>query len=492
MPAAPEALVAEAAETATPPEVQPATSLPAPPAETSAALAVAPPPSRAKPSWKRLLPLILIATGLLVAVVHDTFFREADEQPLPEIDYANPLLDLRFHEAVLPGDYLSRPSMRFGLGMPDPADKKKFKTKLIYDEHGRTCNVCVRIDSKFEYLWGVEDGAWRGPVYEPLGFDQERKNKLIGAKATWARTSPAVSITQIVEIVPGGLSADGSRRLLDTCLVRYDIVNEDSTSGHSVGLRFMLDTYIGNNDAVPFTIAGSPELCNTMKEFNTPASVPDFVSALEHQDVQNPGTVAHLSLKYGGILEPPSRVTLGAWPASSLKDDRGVRLPNANIQNTKWEVPVRPMAEAKSAQNPDGDSAVVLYWEDKMIAPKATRTVGFAYGLGQVSGDKGQGTLGIIAGGDLVKGKEFSLIAYVKNPAPGINVTLSLPPGLQLVGGELKQAVPALPAGAASPYSPVTWRVKANRDGVQPVKVTLDGGLSLRHRLAIKPSEITK
>ena len=119
--------------------------------------------------------------------------------------------------------------------------------------------------------------------------------------------------------MPGGLSPDGKKRLLDTCLIRYDITNDDGKA-NAVGLRFLLDTYIGSNDAVPFTIAGAKELCDTMKEFNRPEEVPDFISALERQDLKKPGTVAHVSLKYGGGLEPPTRVTLGAWPVSTLRE----------------------------------------------------------------------------------------------------------------------------------------------------------------------------
>ena len=76
--------------------------------------------------------------------------------------------------------------MTFGLGLPDPADPKKFKTKLTYDDFGRTCNVCVRIGQKpdFEYLWGLEQGQWKPPMRQDLGRDPEG-HRLIGAKAVW-------------------------------------------------------------------------------------------------------------------------------------------------------------------------------------------------------------------------------------------------------------------------------------------------------------------
>ena len=436
----------------------------------------------------RLLPVTIVVVGLLAAMSHDLIFHEPPEMPLPEIDYANPRLAVLFHESILPDEFVSPPSMRFGLGIPDPADPKKFKTKLIFDQHGRTCNVVVRVD-RIDSLWGVEHGRWRGPMLQPLGKDKEG-HQIAGAKAVWERTGPpSITVTQYAEIVPGGLSADGKKRLLDTCLIRYDITNEDGIA-HQVGLRFLLDTYIGSNDAVPFTVAGSKELYDTMKSFDKAADVPDFISALERQDLQNPGTVAHLSLKYGAPLEPPTRVTLGAWPASKLRNEPGGAA--ALMQNTRWDVPVLPMALAKDASNPNGDSAVTLYWDDKEIPPKQTRTVGFAYGLGSITGEKGAGQLAMTAGGEVEAGKEFTLTAYVKNPAPGTTITLTLPRNLKLVGGSDKENVPPIPPGASSPFSPVSWRVKANKSGIVRVGVALSSGATLEHRLAIREAGLFK
>jgi hypothetical protein len=461
-----------------------------PPAAVPVATAPAPVRSGKRKQWLvRLLPLIIVTLGLLGAVARDIFMREPEAEPLPPVDYENPVLAVRFHDQAPPGDFVKVPSMRFGLGVPDPKKPEQFKTRLVFDEYGRTCNVCVIIDKQTEYLWGVEGGTWKIPMREPLGRDQEG-HRLIGAKCTWVRsTAPPINITQYAEIVPGGLSEDGKHRLLDTCMVRYDITNGDLRE-HTVALRYLLDTFIGTNDAVPFTIAGKNKLCDTMETFNRAGEVPDYIAALEKQDVKNPGTVAYLNLKYGGGLEPPTRVTLGAWPVAELRKFPGGE--KAEGVNTRWEVPVLKMELAKSAGNRDGDSAVTMYWDDQKIPPGKTRTVGFAYGLGNVSAEKGDGQLGLIAGGDLMIDKEFTLTAYVKHPAPGTTITLTLPRGLKLAAGSETETVTPIPPGSASPYSPVTWRVRAVKDGVQRVKIALNSGAKLQQKIVIRPVDVFK
>ncbi len=257
---------------------------------------------------------------------------------------------------------------------------------------------------------------------------------------------------------------------------------------HKVGLRFLLDTYIGTNDAVPFTIAGQKDLCDTVKVFGKASEVPDYISALERPDLKNPGTVAHVTLRYTDGLEPPTRVILGAWPLDDLKKYEDT-VKYADGPNTRWIVPELSMKLAKRPPpdpNKDGDSAVTLYWDDAKVEPGKPRKVGFAYGLGSVSGGKGGGQLGLTAGGDLVKDKEFTLTAYIKNPTKGTTVKLTLPSGLALTHGKETEDVPELPSGAASPFSTVTWRVKASKGAVFPVNVALSTGAKEVHKIYVK------
>ncbi len=134
-----------------------------------------------------------------------------------------------------------------------------------------------------------------------------------GLASSWWLPEEKIAVTQEVEIVAG----EQSRRL-DTCLVRYLIENKD-TRGHQVGIRFMLDTFIGFNDGVPFTIPGAAGLCDTKKLFTTSAEVPDFIQALEKDDPRDPGTVAYLQFRLGKQVESPNRVMLGGWPNPDLQ-----------------------------------------------------------------------------------------------------------------------------------------------------------------------------
>ena len=88
-------------------------------------------------------------------------------------------------------------------------------------------------------------------------------------------------------------------------MVRYVLHNQDAVA-HNAGMCIMIDTMIGNNDGVPFTVPGLG-LVDTFADFPA-AKIPDFIQALEKKDFGDPGTVAHLTLKLGPKFEIPDRV----------------------------------------------------------------------------------------------------------------------------------------------------------------------------------------
>jgi hypothetical protein len=186
--------------------------------------------------------------------------------------------------------------------------------------------------------------------------------------------------------------------------------------------------------------------------------------------------VANLTLKVqdsAGKIEPPTRVHLSAWPNQALG------LPGANGSMTRWDV---PLASIKALPG-QPDSAVTLYWDDRLLEPGETRELAFAYGLGKVSSTgSGAGKLALTVDGTFRPGGEFTVTALVANPQPNQKATLTLPPGLRLADGDAERAVQRSPVGA---FSPVTWKVKAERTGDFELSVQT-GGLSQSERVRIR------
>jgi tRNA A-37 threonylcarbamoyl transferase component Bud32 len=346
-------------------------------------------------------------------------------------------------------------SMRFGVITRDVADPSgKAAKKLTYNSRGMTNSTVVRFDKK-EFTFGATAGRWE--------VQAAKVGKWGGMKSVWL-LDPGLRVTQQVEIIPGELVAGpgGShRRLLDTCLIRYTLENKD-TLVHSVGLRILLDTLIGTNDGVPFTVPGLPGVVDTFWDITPAKSVPDFIQALEVPDLTRPGTVAQMNFKLGGKLEPPGRVSLTHWPTEG---------------QFAWTVPVVAM---------DNDSAVVIYWNARKMKPGSQRTLGFSYGLGYIA--TSGGALGVTVGGAFAPGSDLTVVALVSNPRPNENVTLRLPPGLVLTEGNTPTQ--RVPLAVGSRPSLVTWRVRAGAAGTFTLSVASSTGIEQTKTILIAENPV--
>jgi hypothetical protein len=443
--------------------------------------------------------------------------------PVVEVD-PTPQIACHFHDGPKKGDEddpeLRRPTMRFGLVMLTDKDDEGQPKKLTFDQWGRTNNTCLRLDGR-EVLFG-DDRAGRWEEREARRWRDEGGGEHEGMQSVWSAAGGRVRVTQTVEVVPGEVTPGPTGRLVryrDTCLVRYRLENEcrlvavrhprragepprgladlcdvrlenRGADGHEVGLRFLLDTFIGANDGVPFVIPGEPGLCDTCKEFDGPRRVPGYIQAQELDRLKNPGTVAHVQFRLGGPIEPPDRVTLGAWPDERLGEWLKERRARGPL--TGWDVPVLPIrtvseeAARRPGQRANPDSAVAIYWAPRRLGPGEKREVGFAYGLGKVSAPQEDGGNFLLTGdAGAVEGRSFTVQAVVSRPTPGQTLTLTLPAGLELVGGSAAQAVPPVAASAARPSSTVTWQVRAPREGVYRVAVKSSTGGAQKHPVRV-------
>jgi hypothetical protein len=438
-----------------------------------------------------VLLLGLVALALLVTLVHDLFVRPEVYGAGGEDVDPNPYIAVQFHDGLKPGDVknaMPDPSMRFGILMTrehDPKDPKKFK-RLTFDDWGRTNNTCLRIDGN-DYLFSYAPCAWVDRTAK-LGKDASGRQRE-GLRSTLVvflpgKKAPALQVAQTVEIVPGEQS-----HKLDTCLISYKLENKDDQP-RSVGIRFLLDTFIGAEDGVPFTIPGQRDLCDTKLRFNSASEVPDYIEALENADLKNPGTVARLQFRLGGNYETPTRVLLCGWPDKGLKR---YGFKEADEELTYWSVPFVSMRFLKDnrAERTDhtiapADSCVVAYWDPKPLQPGETREVGFTYGLGNVANTEAGGKLLLSLGGRLVRDGDLTLTALVSDPQPGEKLSLELPTGVRLAEGTLEQDVQPPPADAARKTSPVTWKLRAGPEGSYTLTVRSNKGASQSLKITIR------
>ncbi|MBI3410640.1 MAG: DUF4329 domain-containing protein [Planctomycetes bacterium] len=357
-------------------------------------------------------------------------------------------------DALIAYDYDGR--MRFGLTVLKDAKGAAVKKRLTFGTDGNTNSCVVKIDGK---AYGLEDKWIEKAAKIP---EDPAWQSRAGTKSVWRMGD--IQVTQILEIVPGKQPVEKApgvpQRLLDTLLVRYRLENLGKEK-HEAGLRLMIDTLIGNNDGVPFTVPGLADLVTGSKDFQGIREVPEFIQALEKPSLADPGTIALLTLRVPG-LEPPGRVSLTHWPGA----------------NNAWDI---------AMQDIGSDSAAVLYWQPRALAPGEVRELGFTYGIGALSqADKGRLALGVE--GVFQVGKAFTLIAYVHEPLENEALVLSVPPGLELVQGSPRRLIGQLPAAAKTGHSLVTWRLRALQPGNHILQVQSSNGAVASRTVAIAGS----
>ncbi len=297
-------------------------------------------------------------------------------------------------------------------------------------------------------------------------MQKEIKN---GMLSTMNFSRERVRVTQHVQIVPG------QSGYLDTCLIHYTIRNED-TGKHKVGIRVLLDTYIGANDGVPFTIPGQKGFVETHADFER-KQVPDYIEVIEKPDnPKDPGTVARMGLRNINLpraqLEDVDMLRICRWPGSTAIWD--------------WE------PENMDTKGENKDSCVVLYWPYLSMNPKDTRDVGFTYGLGALdigpaaeAGPAGT-VLAMSVPASVPPETDFVVTAYVWRASKGDTVKLELPAGLKLAKDETDEKT--IEEGGSR--SQVFWHVRSGGTGKYTLHATSGKAKAKPKQVVVKTTSI--
>ncbi len=429
---------------------------------------IAPRRSRA---WLHSLPAALLVVAILGIMLRDYFSANAADDIDP-----NEKVGLRLDWSPRNEKDISN-SLTFGLrDLTDPTRKKQ----LTFSPLGQTNSSVLTIDGLPRVIGNIQHGRLEGPVAA-----YKDKSRV----ATWVFSDDGVSITQSLQLIPGEpveTSEGAFKRYYDTCLVRYTLTNVDKKP-HAVGFRFLLDTFIGQNDRPFFAIPGRAGLVKTIEDFHG-KEIPDYIQAIENSDdLKNPGTVALLNLRLGDRLEFPSRVSLTQYPREGLRDLKNEF--EVAVHGEQASAPKGPNAPRRTASKQIDDSCVVLYWKTEALAPGQSREVGFAYGVSSLGG---MAELTILNPGPVVQGSDFSLVALIAGAQKGAEATIALPDGLELASGS-PASVAVAPstsddAGKTQP-SPATWIVRAPLAGRYTISVT-SGGVTTHRVVTVRKTNI--
>jgi len=231
----------------------------------------------------------------------------------------------------------------------------------------------MRIDNRIITQPGFDLATGQVTLLEPLPPGRSGKKRL-GTRTKWVVNNQ--HITQVIELVPSRLKSDappGQKRKLDTVRVSIEIENQDGRD-HKLEFRAFIDTMIADNDGALFaapTTAPGEILDGVLLEG---PKVPEYLQVLERPNLQNPGFVGVMTLKFAGKAEGPSRVVLA----------------NTQGLGAAWDVP---------PQKAGGDSAVFLFWGPRNLKHGEKRTMVWAYGAGIADDPEPDDNISLTLGG---------------------------------------------------------------------------------------------
>lgn len=255
--------------------------------------------------------------------------------------------------------YSFRTPKQFGIEVKDARDRWQ---RLTYSALGTT-NVTLLKVGQETAVFGHNEGAARDAQWQTereLSADGKAKRAL-GTTSAW--TWNGLKTIQTLEIVRGAGAA-----AFDVCKVTYELENLGSRR-LEVGVRVLLDTLVGENDAPAFQPLPEGSLILSQAAFE-PKTMPAALKLLEVANPRSQGLVAYLSLKLDKPIQAPDRLLV-------------TRLPDKGDQ---WDVPLQNMRD---------DACVVLYWTETALEPGPSnrRVLGYAYGLSPYRGPNPAATL---------------------------------------------------------------------------------------------------
>lgn len=292
---------------------------------------------------------------------------------------------------------------------------------LLYHDKTPTSFTTLRIDGQ-NYRFGSSQGI----------FIQKMKKEGSSLRSHWRIKK--IDAIQELKIVKGINTGH-----LDTVDISYEIKNNDNRE-HDIGLRIMLDTYLGKEDGAPFRIPVKGAI--TSETILQGENLPDYwyvYDQLVHSSVRAQGVI-----KNNGYL--PDKLIFCSW---------------IRFDENDWYFPIEE--ERSFARTPLGpkDSAVAIYWDTRKYNPDQSFTVKTLYGVYGTSTSQGKIFNMALSSPYYIPGHSFLISSDIqnvsKNSIEEVKVNIVLPSGLNLSLDEKQEKF----IGTLSPSSikHITWNI---------------------------------
>lgn len=258
----------------------------------------------------------------------------------------------------------------------------------------------IRVDGK-NYKYG--EGSF---VILP-SFDEQSNSNLSEQLIAGA------SVKQILSFVKN--SATDREDVVE---IKY-IIKNTSSSPMEVGVRIMMDTMLGGNDAAPFRIPGIGAVTEEREYVaNALPGIPSYWQAFDN--LNNPQVVSQGTF-FRTSASKPDRVQFANW---------------GRVHSNPWGYSVNTAYAI-------GDSAVCAIWDTEVLEAGEEREYVTYYGLSELSQDLRPPLAVSFFGDSSVESTQngyepnpFTVTVYVQNignaPASNVKASINLPEGLKL------------------------------------------------------------
>ncbi len=218
-------------------------------------------------------------------------------------------------------------------------------TPLFLDQDPRTSSLSIIEDNKV-YRMG-----------ESSGFRQIIESTSAGAKFIWQSSS--LEVTEELSFINSSASP-----VADGILVAITVTNIAETR-KTTGIRYIFDTYLGEDNGTHFTTATVNKISGETSYFKY--NLPEYINS---PGEEGPFGGFQIMLEGRGITNP-DKVVLANWK---------------RLNDATWDYDVKSSRNFNQLPYSINDSGAALYYNQQDLTPGASRTVTLAMGAYNADG----------------------------------------------------------------------------------------------------------